>query len=253
MMDDGGAVLAAGVFAQGLIFGSFASAMSWRIPRGQALVNDRSRCPACGHVLGPPDLVPLLSWLVLRGRCRHCRAAISWRYPLIELITALLFTAVWALGLPLAQTLLLDALALGVVILTVTDLEDYMIPDVVLLALLPVAVAWRWLGDGDWLDAGLGCAAAGLLGALLHYGSAWLRGEPGLGFGDVKLLALAGILLGLSGLTSFLLIAGMAGVALGLLWRLAGLGPVFPFGPALAGAMLAQVMVPALGRVLAAW
>ncbi len=242
-MDAAGGVLAA---VLGLVFGSFATALSWRLPRGIAMGADRSRCPACDHVLGPADLVPVLSWLLSRGRCRHCGAAVHWRYPVIELATMALFLGIWALGLPLAQTLVLGGVALGVVVMTVTDLEDFMIPDAVLLGLAPLALVWRWLTGWDGIDLAAGTLAGLGLGLALHYGSKALRGQAGLGLGDVKFLGVAGAFLGLVGLVPFLILSGLAGILLGGLWRLAGGGAAFPFGPALAASLMAGLMWPGL-------
>ena len=218
----------------GLVAGSFASAASHRLPRGLPIGADRSRCPSCDHTLQAIDLVPVASWLALRGRCRYCGTAISPRYPIIESLTAAIFVGAWWIaGDDNLAAALLALTGLGLVIIAVADLENRIIPDFVLLALLPVAIAWRWHSGGDWVDG----IAGAILGAGLLYGlrAAFkaLRGIDALGLGDVKFLAIAGLYIGLIGLAPFLLIAGVIGIVLGLGWRRAGLGAVFPFGPAL--------------------
>lgn len=223
----------------GLVFGSFATMLTYRLPRGEPMVADRSRCPACQAALSAGDLVPVLSWLLTGGRCRHCAAPVSWRYPAIELAMAALFLgAWWRAGDDSVAAVLLAATAFGLLVIVVTDLESGIIPDILLVGLLPVAAVWRWRGgwdDGDGL-AGAALALALTWGARTAY-LRW-RGKPGLGLGDVKLSGLAGLYLGLSGVGPFLAATGGLGLAFGLIWRLTGRGPKFPLGPALALALL---------------
>lgn len=237
-----GAVLYA---ALGLVAGSFATAASHRLPREEPIALDRSRCPACGHTLGAIDLIPVASWVLSHGRCRHCGAPVSIRYPAIELATAALFVAAWWLGTDdVLRSALLALTALGLVVIVVADLEEGIIPDKVQLAMVPLAVAWRWHLDGAWLDA----AAGALLGGVLMYGlrTAFkaLRGVDALGLGDVKFVALAGFFVGLSGIAPFLLLGGAIGVGFGLTWRWTGRSNVFPFGPSLCVALAAMLAAP---------
>ncbi|MCC7167425.1 MAG: prepilin peptidase [Rhodospirillales bacterium] len=233
----------------GLVFGSFATALVHRVPRRMALLADRSRCPACGHVLGWRDLVPLLSWLTSRGRCRHCGQAISGRYPMIEIASALLFLLVAARQAEPLAAALLALMAVLLLAIALIDLEKRIIPNSLLLALLPIGLAYRLAVDADPLDMLAGLAVALALGLGLAIGYAKLRGRPGLGMGDVKFLALAGLALGFSGFPVFLLLAGLLGVATGLGWRLAGRGSRFPFAPALAAALLIVLLFPDLSRL----
>lgn len=229
----------------GLVAGSFASAISHRLPRRQNFVTDHSRCPHCGHPLGPADLVPVVSWIALGRRCRYCGTPISWRYPAIELLTMLLFLAAWwRAGGDYTDAGLLALLALGLMIIMVTDLETRIIPDAMLLALLPVAVAWQWRHGGHWLDAGLGLVVgpAVILPARALFKA--LRGRQGLGLGDVKFIALAGLVTGFAGLPTFLILGGVLGLGFGVAWRVAGRGAVFPFGPCLAIALLLCLLLP---------
>ena len=236
MIDAPAALIAAALL--GLIFGSLASALSYRLPRGLPIAADRSRCSSCSATLGARDLVPLLSWVVNRGHCRHCGAPVSWRYPVIEAVTALIFIGAWIAGGgdPL-RAVLLALTGFGLVVVTVADLEERIIPDAMLLFLLPVALAWRYGTDRDWIDAGLGA----VFGLAVSLGLRWafrrFRGKDALGLGDVKFLGIAGIYLGLQEFGRYLVIAGLAGILLGLIWRGAGKGAVFPFGPALCVAL----------------
>jgi leader peptidase (prepilin peptidase)/N-methyltransferase len=237
-----GAVLYA---ALGLVAGSFATAASHRLPREEPIALDRSRCPACGHVLGAVDLIPVASWILSRGRCRHCGAPVSIRYPVIEILTAAIFVAAWWLGGgDILRAALLALTGLGLVVIVAADLEEGIIPDKVLVAMIPLAIVWRWHLDGAWL----GAAAGALLGGGLMYGlrAAFkaLRGIDALGLGDIKFVALAGFYVGLFGIAPFLLLGGAIGIGFGLVWRWTGRSDAFPFGPALSAALAVMLAAP---------
>jgi leader peptidase (prepilin peptidase)/N-methyltransferase len=222
--------------------GSFVGTLIVRLPEGRPVSLGRSHCESCRHVLGPIDLVPLFSWLLLNGRCRHCGARLGIFYPLIEL--AALGVAVWAI-LIVPTTLAWPTAALGWVLLalSVIDYRHLYLPDVLTLPLIPagLAIAW-WLEPDQVLQHAVG-AVAGFLG---FAGLAWayekLRGREGLGLGDAKLLAAAGAWVSWPGLGSVLLWAAplalvvslAAGVIQGTLSdKLAGRSAL-PFGPFLA-------------------
>lgn len=224
--------------------GSFLGTLIVRLPEGQTVVFDRSRCGACGQVLGWRDLVPIFSWLLLKGHCRHCGARLSIFYPMIEL--GAVGVALWAF-LAVPAHLVLPTAALGWVLLAlaVIDARHFILPDVLTLPLIPAGLALAWWLDpvgGALLHHALG-AATGFLG---FAGLAWayrrFRGHEGLGLGDAKLLAAAGAWLSWSGLGSVLLwaaplalvVALAAGVIQGTLSdKLAGRSAL-PFGPFLA-------------------
>jgi len=232
----------------GLLFGSFAAAASHRLPRGESVLAGRSRCPACGRVLDVRDLVPVLSWLLVRGRCRHCAAPIGWRYAAIETAVAILFAVIALRVGPNVESLLLALLAVALVIIAAVDLEHRIIPDPVLAVVLLLAVAYRMLVAGDVVAAALGAFLGLAVGAVLHWGYRYLRHREGLGLGDVKFLAVAGVWLGPVTLIPFLVLAGVLGIAFGSLWRLFAPEPEFPFGPALAGALLFCLLAPSFPR-----
>ncbi len=182
--------LASLVFFPGLAAGSFLGVVASRVPLRRSVVRPGSTCMGCGAAVAWYDNVPLLSFLVLRGRCRHCKASIPWRYPALELATALLAAGcVLAFGLTgYAATAALACAAL--VIVTATDLEHRTVPNRVVL---PAAAAVLALHTAvspspEWALGSAGCSAALLLLALIHPG--------GLGMGDVKLALLIGALLG---------------------------------------------------------
>jgi leader peptidase (prepilin peptidase) / N-methyltransferase len=255
---DAALILTCGFF--GLLIGSFVNVVVWRVPRGESIVRPPSACPACGHAIRRRDNVPVISWLVLRGRCRDCRAPISRRYPLVELATGLLFAltaahfgAAWALP----AYLYLAALSVA---LTLIDLDVRRLPDAIVLPSYPVTVAllalasWNPGSGSDWpalLRAALGGAAmfAVYFALLFAY-------PAGMGFGDVKLAGVLGLLLGWLGWGN-LAIGWFAAFLLGGLWsiglliaRRATRKSSIPFGPwMLAGAAVGV----ACGTAIATW
>jgi leader peptidase (prepilin peptidase)/N-methyltransferase len=238
-------VLIAVVF--GLTFGSFLTVVVHRTPRREPMVRGRSRCPSCGATLTWRDNIPLISWLVLRGKCRHCGARISVRYPLIELGTALLFVAA-ALTFDDPAVAVLMAPFFGILFaLSLVDLEHRILPNAVVYpALIAFAVAIAGLSvagrDVDLVRAGIGFLAYGgglLLIALIQPGK--------MGMGDVKLAALIGMVLGTQSL-AVVAVAAALGVLLGGVGGVVALASgrsrkfALPFGPFLAaGAILAAM------------
>lgn len=226
----------------GLVFGSFVTLASYRLPLGEDIYLKPSRCPKCERKLGFRDLWPVLSWLLSQAKCRHCQTKISARYPLTELTTAALFTLVYLqMGLtPVGVVLALFVVALMVMV--VVDFEHYIIPDEVHYVLLPLGVIYHYLVKTPISDV-IGGLLLGLgLGLALHYGYKIIRKKDGLGFGDVKFLAVAGLWLGVMPMVPFLFLSGVFGIATGLIWRGLRKGALFPFGPALAASLFVCVL-----------
>lgn len=225
------------ILAVGLTFGSFVTMASYRLPLGKEIVRMPSHCVCCNATLKIKDLWPVFSWLASNGKCTHCGAKVSARYPLTEIATAALFLMVWnSYGAsPLAVILALMGVAL--LIMVVVDLEHYIIPDQIHIALLPLAVWFHYVKATPVSDVVLGGLCGGGLGLALHYGYRYLRKKEGLGFGDVKFFAMAGLWLTWKWLAPFLFIAGLLGIVTGIVWRALGKGAVFPFGPALAASL----------------
>jgi leader peptidase (prepilin peptidase)/N-methyltransferase len=218
--------------------GSFLSVVIARLPEGETVLFGRSRCPTCRQALGPVDLLPLVSWLVQRGRCRHCGGAVSWLYPVIEL--AALAIALWAAS-AVSGWLLWATCGLGwtLLALAVIDVRALLLPDALTLPLIPAGLAVATALDRAALAEHVAGAAAGY-GAfvLIELGYARARGRAGLGRGDAKLLGAAGAWVSWSGLPAVVLIAALAALAAVAAARLAGRpaaasGPI-PFGPWLA-------------------
>lgn len=228
-------MLAVPLFVVGAVLGSFATALAHRLPRGENWVSDRSRCPSCGHEIKARDNVPIVSWLALRGRCRHCGEKISARYPLAELALGALFAATWlivgddewwelALGLVLCFVL---------VTITLTDLEQRIIPNKIVLAGSLAAVAIVVAGDPSSLDSrAIAAAIAGGLMFLLAF--AYPRG---MGMGDAKLVGMMALFIGRAIAPATLLgfaLGALVGVALIARHGSSARKTTIPFGPFLA-------------------
>jgi leader peptidase (prepilin peptidase)/N-methyltransferase len=226
-----GAVLA---FLGGAIIGSFLNVVAYRLPRGESLARPASRCPSCGTPIKPYDNVPVLSWLLLRGRCRHCRARISPRYPIVEAVTGLLCAAVVIAKGADADAWLGLAFVLVLVPITLIDLDVRLIPNVLTLIGAVAALAIQGVVDPDSLVEALiaGAAAGGFfLLAVLAY-------PRGMGMGDVKLAGMMGLFLGRA-VAPAIFVALIAGTVVGavIIARVGaerGRKTAIPFGPYLA-------------------
>jgi leader peptidase (prepilin peptidase) / N-methyltransferase len=226
--------VAAFLFVAGLVAGSFVSVLAHRLPRKESIWGPRSKCPHCGETIAAYDNIPVVSWLVLRGRCRNCGGAISPRYPLVELALAVLYVAVYlvleedaaevALGLVFVTTL---------ATITLTDLEHRIIPNTVLIAAAVAGLGIVVATDVDSLpERGIAAAAAG--GFLLLAAIAW---SGGMGMGDVKLGAVMGLYLGRAVAPALLVafaIGAVVGVGVMLRHGTAARKTALPFGPFLA-------------------
>ena len=192
--------------------GSFLGVVAERWPKGTPFVLDRSRCPHCQHVLGPRDLVPLLSWLAARARCRYCGARLSIWYPAVEI--AALALAAWAvMVLPAGLSLVSVLFGWTLLTLALLDLKSLWLPRVVTwpLAAVGLLVTGFW-NDGFPTDQAIGAVAGYLLMVLVAYLYRRYRGREGLGEGDAHLFGALGAWVGWPGLPSILLFAGLSGL-----------------------------------------
>ena len=230
------------VFAFGAIIGSFLNVCIARLPDGRSIVRPPSHCPKCQSFLAWYDNVPILSYLVLGGRCRTCRVRISAIYPAVEVLTGALAVALF---LRLGPTLAFAgyfAFAAALVVITFIDLDHQLIPDVISLPGIVVGLAFSLVSPlVTPLDAALGVLAGG--GTLLAV--AWLyktfRGQEGMGGGDVKLLAMIGAFLGWQSIFVTLFVGSVIGSIIGvglMLYQRADTKLAIPFGPFLAGGAL---------------
>lgn len=219
------------------------------------LARPPSRCSACGHQIRWYQNIPVLSWLVLRGRCSACGSGISVRYPLVELGTGALFAAVaWVLG-PQWPTLLWCAVAAALLVLALIDWDTTVLPDAMTLPLLwagLVAAALGWLPGLPLPDSVWGAVAGYMSLYSVYLLFKLATGKEGMGFGDFKLLAALGAWLGWKAILPIVLVASIIGALVGLLMKLTGSlreGRFVPFGPFLAGGGL-FVLLAGLPRVL---
>ena len=242
--------IAAGCALLGLLVGSFLNVVIWRVPRHESVVAPASHCPGCDTPIAPRDNVPVLSWVLLRGRCRHCRTKISARYPLIELACSALFAA---LGARFAHSWALPAyllLGAGLLALSAIDLEHYLLPNRVVYPLGFASIPLLALGaglDGHWwffARALIGAASAFAALFAIHFVS-----PGGMGFGDVRLAFVLGLFLGYLGAAdvAFGLFFGFVyGAVVGVALMAAGKRgrrQHIPFGPFLAAGTLTIVLV----------
>jgi leader peptidase (prepilin peptidase)/N-methyltransferase len=222
----------------GACMGSFLNCTAWRIAHGESFTRGRSRCPKCSHVLGALDLVPVLSWFFLRGRCRYCGEKVSARYPLTELLCAAL-TLACLLRFGFTPVTLRNLVFLACLFcLSLVDLDAQIIPDGCLIV---AALAWfaalPFTGAG-WVDV-LRNVAAGLVfgGGILCVSLVMdkILQKDTLGGGDIKLLAVVGLYLGFVGTLMTLLLACVLGLLMAFALKKKA-GQAFPFGPAIAAA-----------------
>lgn len=239
-------LLLSAVFGFGLLVGSFLNVCIWRIPSEEEIVRGRSHCPKCGQMIRWYDNIPLVSFALLKGRCRRCTQPISWVYPAVELATGLFFAAVVARFQLSWAALIYCGLAAALIVLTVIDLREMILPDEITVPGIPIAMALSFLvpclhlasSRLQGLAMGLAGAAvgAGILLAIRTLGT-WFFKKEAMGLGDVKLMAMVGALIGpWKALLVDFILAPVLGSVVGivvLLRRREALIPI-PYGPFLA-------------------
>jgi leader peptidase (prepilin peptidase)/N-methyltransferase len=236
------------VFVIGSVVGSFLNVLVYRVPRRMSIISPGSSCPSCGTAIRWYDNVPLLSWIVLRARCRKCSAAISIRYPAVEAaagLIALLSIHTYGIGLEAfeAAAFAWVSLALGLI-----DLEHQILPDVMTYPSIVFGLVCAWFGGlVSFPEALLGAAVgAGLPILVILVYKLW-RGVEGMGWGDVKYLAAIGAVVGLHDCLWVLVIAAVVGAIVGLVLIVLGRGSgktALPFGTFLALAAILWLYLP---------
>jgi len=255
----------AGAF--GAIWGSFFNVCIARIPAGLSIVRPGSRCTSCGTPIRPFDNIPIVSYVVLGGRCRACKQPYSARYPLVEALAAVVAVALWitfvsgdpgeAPGIRIARFVVYFAFAGVLIVLSFIDLATMRLPDVITLPAIPIFfVSGFATHHVPWLHRLIGAAAGYLFLRIISDFYFYVLKREGLGLGDAKLLALIGALLGWRSLLFVLAVGGFAGSLISIpivLWMRRHRPPTddeeslrhtqIPFGPFLAGAALAYVFL----------
>ena len=255
----------------GLLIGSFLNVCIYRLPRDLSVVAPRSFCPGCGRQISWYDNIPLLSYVLLRGKCRYCHSSFSVRYPIVEALTAVcFFSAIHQYGVS-GEALRLGIFSCLLIVLFFTDFETYILPDEVTIggALLGLFLSLAFpqpaglvslLLPADRLPAGESLTDA-VLGALIPAGALWLigelyfriRGREGLGFGDVKMMLMLGSFTGLEGSLLALIAGSVAGSLVGIvLLAMRGRSAAtheLPFGSFLAAGALILAHFGITGRL----
>ena len=236
----------------GAATGSFLNCAAWRIVHGESFLKGRSHCPNCNHALGVSELIPIISWLIQKGRCKHCGAKISIRYPLTELAFALI-TVLCLLRFELTFLALRNFLFLAVLfLLSLTDLEDMIIPDGCHIAAIIIWVAGLPFNFDGWKSVGFSVLALAVFGGgllLISLLMDKILGRESLGGGDIKLVGVTALYLGFVGNLLMIIIACIAGLVFNSIAKRAG-DKQFPFGPWIA---LAAGLVLLYGEPVIDW
>lgn len=238
----------------GLVWGSFLNVVIHRLPLGQSLVSPRSRCPSCGKEVAAYDNVPLVSYVVLGGRCRHCKASISLRYPLVEASVGAASLASFVRQGPSVAALAELAFVAAMVALIFIDYDHQILPNSITIPGTVAALAYAgWRCDLAFSNCLLGAALGG--GLLFFVSEVYfrLRKIEGLGFGDVKMMAMVGAFVGWKGVLLTLFLGSLSGTAVGLVVLVVRGGDLrtkLPFGTFLGMGAIATVYV---GGALIAW
>lgn len=232
-------------FVLGLFIGSFLNVCIHRIPLGESIVFPASRCPKCRNKIKPWDNIPVVSYLILRGRCRHCRESISLRYPAVELLSGLLAVVMlYRFGLT-ASFPIYYFWACVLLVITFIDFDYQIIPDSLSIGGIIVGLALVWWMPLTYRDALIGLGlGAGLL-IVVIYGYYFLTGRQGMGGGDVKLLGMIGVFTGWQGVLFTIFMGSLIGTMVGIPWALVqkkNMQAAIPFGPFLALGALVYIL-----------
>lgn len=233
------------IAALGLFVGSFLNVCIYRIPRGESIIWPGSKCPRCGKPIKPWDNIPVLSYLILKGKCRYCSELISVRYPIVELLSALLAVSLLYRFGPGVRYIIYYVWACTLLVITFIDLDYQIIPDRLSLGGIVIGIlALRWL-DVGYKDALIGLALGiGMLLAII-YGYYLLTKRQGMGGGDVKLLGMIGVFTGWQGVLFTVFMSSFIGTLIGIPWvyiQKGTLKSAIPFGPFLCLGALIYVL-----------
>ena len=219
----------------GLFIGSFLNVCIHRLPVSASIVHPRSMCPSCGSMIRFYDNIPVISYLFLKGRCRHCSAAISLRYPLVEIISALFAFCVYLKYGPTWEGFIYYTFIASLIVVIFIDLDHQIIPDVITLPGIPLFFfATFFISRMTFMDSLLGILAGGGSLFLISWIYELVRKKTGMGGGDIKLLAMIGALTGWKGVVFTIYVASAVGTLVGIsamLYRHKDMQLKIPFGP----------------------
>lgn len=223
------------LFIIGSVFGSFISLLSYRLPNGQNIIWARSACPNCKKNLSIKDLIPIFSYLMSKGECNYCFASISYRYILIELFTGLVFIINYTQVNDYYTYIYLSIITVIFITIIVIDVEQMIIPDSLQISLIIIGVLNIIYINKVYLSSQLiNALVFFLIAYAIKFSFQYFAKKEGLGFGDVKLIGVAGLYLDFNKLALFLFLAGILGVISSIIWQnLMRLGKNFPFAPSL--------------------
>ena len=234
------------IFAWGLCIGSFLNVCIYRLPEAQSIIHPRSSCPKCRNPIRFYDNIPIISYVFLRGQCRHCGTKIALRYPMVELLTGCFALGTYLKFGPTWASLIYFVFIAALIVITFIDLDHRIIPNVITLPGIPIFVAASLLiPDLSLIDSLIGVIAGG--GSLLMV--AWIykliTHKDGMGLGDIKLLAMIGALVGWQGILMTIFVASATGTLAGILHmvqvRQKNMKLAIPFGPFLATGALVYI------------
>jgi leader peptidase (prepilin peptidase) / N-methyltransferase len=253
IVDIPGPMLIGFAAAFGALVGSFLNVCIYRLPLDKSVVWPASACPHCSRLLSWYENIPIVSWMVLRARCRTCGAPIGVRYPIIEALTAVMFGfACWYYG---PGVLLVSRLVFGcaLIVLFAIDLEHHLLPNAITLPGIIVGVVFSFFAEPGWRASLIGVLVGGGVLYVVAEGYYWVRREEGLGMGDVKMLAMVGAFLGWKLTLLTLMLASLSGTVIGLSLIMSGRGGMkyaLPFGTFLA---LGAAAAATVGSPLLTW
>ncbi|HZV47916.1 MAG TPA: prepilin peptidase [Thermodesulfovibrionales bacterium] len=245
------------IFVIGAVIGSFLNVCIYRVPRNLSIISPASRCPSCNMPIKPYDNIPFLSYILLGGKCRVCKAGISFRYPLVELLNAVLFVfVVWRFGFAW-HTVIYGILCSALVVITFIDLDFQIIPDAITLpGILIGIVAGSLLMPDPFIRTSLLGFKASVIGLLagggLFYAIAVLS-RGGMGGGDIKMMAMVGALMGWKSVLLTIFLGSLTGAVFGIFLMISkgkGRKTKIPFGPFLA---LGTVITLFYGQEIFSW
>ena len=242
------------VFIFGMCIGSFLNVCIYRLPSGKSIIRPASACPDCGTAIHWYDNIPLISYVILRGRCRGCKTPISIRYPIVELLCGLFAMTSWMQFGNSLSALIYFIFIAALLVITFIDIDHRIIPDIISLPGIPLGfLASLILPQLKWSDSLIGILAGGGSLLAIAWGYQLITGKDGMGGGDIKLLAMIGAFLGWKGVLFTIMASSLIGTVVGIILMLRarkGIKMALPFGPFLA---IGAIIYLFFGPQLIAW